>query len=149
MNNFYTELPPSAQTAYAQTLDHVTIAALHRSVADLTGSFAKKYVTPGLGGLDNPKGLLFDQGGNLLVVGGLVAWERQNATRAAGLLETLVNADTPQVPEIVGGLVSPAKTATVGTLSVAGGGGSMTVISDLVTSLAMRPRLSADSTTTS
>ena len=45
MNNFYTELPPSAQTAYAQTLDHVTIAALHRSVADLTGSFAKKLVS--------------------------------------------------------------------------------------------------------
>ncbi len=45
MNNFYSELSPSAQAAYAQTLDHVLIGALHRSVADLTGSFAKKMVS--------------------------------------------------------------------------------------------------------
>lgn len=44
MDTFYTDLPPSAQAAYAQTLDHVMINALHRSVADLTGSFAKKKV---------------------------------------------------------------------------------------------------------
>ena len=45
MSSFYSSLPPSAQAAYAQTLDHVTIAALHRNVADLTGSFAKKAVS--------------------------------------------------------------------------------------------------------
>jgi hypothetical protein len=45
MNDFYSDLSPSAQAAYAKTLDHVTIAALHRSVADLTGSFAKKTVS--------------------------------------------------------------------------------------------------------
>jgi hypothetical protein len=32
------------------------------------GSFLQKYIPPGLGGLDNPKGLLFDHDGNLLVV---------------------------------------------------------------------------------
>lgn len=45
MTVFFTELSPSAQTAYAQTLDHVMINALHRSVADLTGSFARKRVS--------------------------------------------------------------------------------------------------------
>jgi len=45
MSSFYTELSPSAQTAYAQTFDHVLIGSLHRSVADLTGSFAKKSVS--------------------------------------------------------------------------------------------------------
>jgi hypothetical protein len=34
----------------------------------LTGAFLQKYITPGLGGLDSPKGLLFDHDGNLLVV---------------------------------------------------------------------------------
>lgn len=42
--DFYTELSPAAQTAYAQVLDHVTIGVLQRTVADLTGSFAKKTV---------------------------------------------------------------------------------------------------------
>lgn len=32
------------------------------------GSFLQKYLTPGLGGLNDPKGLLFDHDGNLLVV---------------------------------------------------------------------------------
>jgi hypothetical protein len=32
------------------------------------GSFLRKYLTPGLGGLNDPKGLLFDRDGNLLVV---------------------------------------------------------------------------------
>jgi hypothetical protein len=44
MNNLYTELSPSAQAAYAQTLDHVTMAVLQRTVANLSGTFAKKKV---------------------------------------------------------------------------------------------------------
>src|SRR5207302_5304281 len=32
------------------------------------GSFLRKYIPPGLGGLADPKGLLFDHDGNLLVV---------------------------------------------------------------------------------
>jgi len=34
----------------------------------LTGAYLQKFVPPGLGGLNDPKGLLFDQDGNLLVV---------------------------------------------------------------------------------
>jgi hypothetical protein len=34
----------------------------------LTGAYLKKLIPPGLGGLDDPKGLLFDNDGNLLVV---------------------------------------------------------------------------------
>jgi Calx-beta domain-containing protein len=34
----------------------------------MNGSFLQKYLTPGLGGLDDPKGLRFDNDGNLLVV---------------------------------------------------------------------------------
>jgi hypothetical protein len=45
MQNLYSELSPSAQTAYAQTLDHVMLGMLQRSVADITGSFAKKNVS--------------------------------------------------------------------------------------------------------
>lgn len=41
----YSDLSPSAQTAYAQVFDHAMASALHRSVADLTGSFAKKKVS--------------------------------------------------------------------------------------------------------
>ena len=44
MNNLYTDLSPSAQAAYAQTLDHVTMAVLQRTVANLSGTFAKKKV---------------------------------------------------------------------------------------------------------
>jgi hypothetical protein len=44
MSLYYSELPPSPQAAYSQTLDHLLIRSLHRSVADLTGSFAKKTV---------------------------------------------------------------------------------------------------------
>lgn len=43
-NRFYTDLSPSAQTAYAQLVDHAMIANMHRTVADLTGSFARKTV---------------------------------------------------------------------------------------------------------
>lgn len=39
-----TPLSPSAQTAYAQVLDHVLALSVHRSVADLSGNFAKKVV---------------------------------------------------------------------------------------------------------
>lgn len=38
-------LSPSAQTAYAQVLDHVLALSIHRSVADLSGNFAKKLVS--------------------------------------------------------------------------------------------------------
>jgi hypothetical protein len=38
------DLPLSAQTAYAQLLEAVLAADHHRSIADLTGSFAKKTV---------------------------------------------------------------------------------------------------------
>jgi hypothetical protein len=44
MQDLYIELSPSAQAAYAQTLDHVTMGVLHRSVANLSGTFAKKTV---------------------------------------------------------------------------------------------------------
>lgn len=44
MNDLYTELSPSAQAAYAQTLDHVTLGVLHRTVANLSGTFARKKV---------------------------------------------------------------------------------------------------------
>lgn len=43
-NSFYMELSPSAQTAYAQLVDHAMSANMHRTVADLTGTFAKKTV---------------------------------------------------------------------------------------------------------
>jgi len=44
MSSFFTSLTPSAQTAYAQAFDHAMMASLHRSVGDLTGSFATKKV---------------------------------------------------------------------------------------------------------
>jgi hypothetical protein len=45
MLNFYSDLSPSAQTAYAQVLDHVMMGLLQRTVADLKGTFAKKTVS--------------------------------------------------------------------------------------------------------
>lgn len=43
-NCYYLELAPSAQTAYAQVIDHAMIGSMHRTVADLSGAFAKKTV---------------------------------------------------------------------------------------------------------
>lgn len=43
-NPFYMELSPSAQTAYAQVVDHAMMATMHRTVADLAGTFARKTV---------------------------------------------------------------------------------------------------------
>jgi hypothetical protein len=45
MQNFYRPLGPAAETAYAQVLDHVMMVNLQRSVADLSGTFAKKHVS--------------------------------------------------------------------------------------------------------
>lgn len=41
----YSPLGPSAEAAYAQVMDNVTFRSLQRSVADLTGTFAKKTVS--------------------------------------------------------------------------------------------------------
>lgn len=38
------DLSPSAQTAYAQLVDHAMMANMHRTVANLTGTFARKTV---------------------------------------------------------------------------------------------------------
>lgn len=43
-NSFFLELTPSAQTAFAQLVDHAMMANMHRTVADLTGTFTKKTV---------------------------------------------------------------------------------------------------------
>lgn len=45
MEKLYQDLSPSAQTAYAEILDQVTIGLLRRTVADLNGNFARKTVT--------------------------------------------------------------------------------------------------------
>lgn len=45
MKNFYTPHSPSAEAAYAEVLDHAMMRSIHRSVADLTGTFAKKAVS--------------------------------------------------------------------------------------------------------
>lgn len=44
MPTFYSDLSLSAQTAYAQTMDHAMMSMVHRSVADIVGTFAKKTV---------------------------------------------------------------------------------------------------------
>lgn len=44
MNDFYHDLSPAAQSAYAELFDVVRAHDLHRSVADLNGSFASKAV---------------------------------------------------------------------------------------------------------
>ena len=41
---FYQQLTPSAQTAFAQVVDHALIGAVHRTVANLSGTFARKTV---------------------------------------------------------------------------------------------------------
>lgn len=43
-SSFFLDLSPSAQTAYAQLVDHAMMANMHRNVADLTGTFARKTV---------------------------------------------------------------------------------------------------------
>lgn len=44
MNPYFSDLSPSAQTAYAQVLDHAMIGMVHRSVSALKGTFAKKRI---------------------------------------------------------------------------------------------------------
>jgi hypothetical protein len=44
MTTFYSPLGPAAEAAYAQVLDHAMMSSLQRSVADLSGTFAKKMV---------------------------------------------------------------------------------------------------------
>lgn len=44
MKTLFTELSPAAQAAYAQTLDHVMMGVLQRTVANLSGTFARKRV---------------------------------------------------------------------------------------------------------
>lgn len=43
-NPFYADLSPSAQTAFAQLVDHAMSASVNRTVADLSGAFVKKTV---------------------------------------------------------------------------------------------------------
>lgn len=43
-NSFFMDLTPSAQTAYAQLVDHAMMANMHRTIADLPGTFARKTV---------------------------------------------------------------------------------------------------------
>lgn len=43
-NPFYVDLSPSAQTAYAQVVDHAMSASVSRTVADLSGAFVRKTV---------------------------------------------------------------------------------------------------------
>jgi hypothetical protein len=43
-NPFYADLSPSAQTAYAQLIDHAMTATMNRTIADLSGAFVKKVV---------------------------------------------------------------------------------------------------------
>lgn len=44
-NPFYEDLTPSACNAYSQVLDHAMMSSVSRSVAQLTGTFAKKNVS--------------------------------------------------------------------------------------------------------
>lgn len=41
---FFRTLSPSAQTSFAQTVDHAMMTSVHRTVADLVGAFVKKTV---------------------------------------------------------------------------------------------------------
>jgi hypothetical protein len=43
-NPFYADLSLSAQTAYAQLIDHAMTATMNRTIADLSGAFVKKVV---------------------------------------------------------------------------------------------------------
>ena len=56
----------------------------------LTGAYLQKYIPPGLGGLDDPKGLLFDKDGNLLVINnGDHSVRRYGASSQAAFIVTL------------------------------------------------------------
>ncbi len=70
-------LAPTAGVIFGPDVDSDGILDLYVSNGEVdevlvysgtNGAFLEKYLTPGLGGLDDPKGLLFDHEGNLLVI---------------------------------------------------------------------------------
>ncbi|MEO6148026.1 MAG: GSU2403 family nucleotidyltransferase fold protein, partial [Sulfuriferula sp.] len=73
----FTELPLSAQTAYAQLFDAASAAELSRSVANLAGSFAKKTVK------------------------GRVYWYFQHSDLSGASRQFYVGPDTPEVRGLV------------------------------------------------
>ncbi len=74
---YFTELPLSAQTAYAQLFDAASAAELSRSVADLSGSFARKTVK------------------------GRVYWYFQHPDLGGRMRQIYVGPDTPEVRTLV------------------------------------------------